>query len=76
MASPQLALVHNVEVVSPPIPFFHLLANHHAILQGYLDTHVTRNHSDRTIESERRCSLKNNRSHRMFLCLKSGSGVK
>ena len=53
MTHPQLALVHNVEVVSPPIPFSHLLADHHAILQRYLDTHVTRNHSDRTIESER-----------------------
>ena len=31
-----------------------MLADHHAILQGYLDTHVTRNHSDRTVESERR----------------------
>ncbi len=46
MTHPQLALVHTVEVVSPPIPFSHLLADHHAILQGYLDTHVTRNHSD------------------------------
>jgi hypothetical protein len=31
-----------------------LLADHHAILQGYLDTHVTRNHSERIIETERR----------------------
>jgi site-specific recombinase XerD len=31
-----------------------MLADHHAMLQGYLDTHITRNHSDRTIESERR----------------------
>ena len=45
-ASPQLALVHNVEVVSPPIPFSHQLADHQAILQGYLDTHITHNHSD------------------------------
>ncbi|MFL5702612.1 MAG: hypothetical protein ACJ8AG_07240 [Ktedonobacteraceae bacterium] len=36
MASPQLAPVHNVEVVSTPIPFSQLLADHHAILQGYL----------------------------------------
>jgi hypothetical protein len=44
MASPQLAPVHNVEVVSPPIPFSHLLADHHAILQGYLcnDNHHCR----------------------------------
>jgi site-specific recombinase XerD len=31
-----------------------MLADHQTILQGYLDTHTTRNHSDRTIESERR----------------------
>jgi hypothetical protein len=53
MTHPQLALVHTVEVVPPPIPFSHLLADHQAILQGYLDTHITHNHSDRTIESER-----------------------
>ncbi len=54
MTRPQLALVHNVEVVSTPISFSQLLADHHAIVQGYLDTHITRNHSDYTIESERR----------------------
>ena len=54
MTRPQLALVHNIEVVSTPIPFSQLLADHHAIVQGYLDTHITRNHSDYTIESERR----------------------
>jgi len=53
MTRPQLALVHNVEIVSTPIPFSQLLADHHAILQGYLDTHITRNHSDITIERER-----------------------
>ncbi|HEY6406545.1 MAG TPA: tyrosine-type recombinase/integrase [Ktedonobacteraceae bacterium] len=57
MTHPQLALVHNVEVVPTLIPFSQRLADHHAILQGYLDTHVTRNHSDRTIESERRFLL-------------------
>jgi site-specific recombinase XerD len=57
MTRPQLALVHNAEVVATPIPLSQLLADHHAILQGYLDTHVTRNHSDRTIESERRFLL-------------------
>jgi hypothetical protein len=36
------------------LPFSQLLTDHHAILQGYLDTHTTRNHSDRTIETERR----------------------
>jgi len=54
MSRPQLALVHNLEGVSTPVPFSQMLADHHAILQGYVDTHVTRNHSDRTIESERR----------------------
>ncbi len=54
MTRPQLALVHNVEIASTPIPFSQLLADHHAIVQGYLDTHITRNHSDITIEHERR----------------------
>ena len=54
MSRPKLALVQNLEVDSTPVPFSQLLADHHAILQGYLDTHVTRNHGDRTIESERR----------------------
>ncbi len=54
MSRPQLALVHTLEGVSTPVPFSQMLADHHAILQGYVDTHVTRNHSDRTIESERR----------------------
>jgi len=27
------------------------------MMQGYLDTHVTRNHSDRTLESDRRFLL-------------------
>jgi site-specific recombinase XerD len=57
MTRPQLALVHRIEVASTPIPFSQMLADHHAILQGYLDTHITRNHSDRTIESERRFLL-------------------
>src|SRR6266699_4714101 len=54
MSRPPLALVQNLEVSSPAVPFAQMLADHHAIMQGYLDTHVTRNHSDRTIESERR----------------------
>lgn len=54
MSRPHLAIVHRLEVVSAPIPFAQKLADHEAIVQGYLDTHVTRNHSDRTIESERR----------------------
>jgi site-specific recombinase XerD len=54
MTRPQLTLIHDIKVVRSSIPFTQLLADHRAILQGYLDTHVTRNHSDRTIESERR----------------------
>src|SRR5258708_4024048 len=54
MTRPQLILVQNVEITSTPLPFSQMLTDHHAILQGYLDTHTTRNHSDRTIETERR----------------------
>ena len=54
MTRPQLTLVHDLKVVRSPISFAQLLVDHRAILQGYLDTHVTRNHSDRTIESDRR----------------------
>src|SRR5215472_8862522 len=54
MSRQQLALIQNLKLDSTPAPFSQGLADHHAILQGYLDTHVTRNHSDHTIESERR----------------------
>ena len=54
MTRPQLTLVHDLKVVRSPISFAQLLADHRAILQGYLDTHVTRNHSDRTLESDHR----------------------
>ena len=54
MTRSRLALVHHVEVDSSPVPFSQMLMDHQAILQGYQDTHITRNHSDRTIESERR----------------------
>lgn len=50
MSRPQLSVVHGVEVASSRIPFSEMLADHHAILQGYLDTHTTRNHSNATIE--------------------------
>jgi hypothetical protein len=54
MNRPQLVIVSRTQR-SPlaPLPS-ELLADHHAILQGYLDTHVTRNHSEKTIEDERR----------------------
>src|SRR5260221_375461 len=54
MTRPHLALVKTVEAISTPVSFPQMLADHQTILQGYLDTHTTRNHSDRTIESERR----------------------
>src|SRR5258707_14769334 len=54
MTRPHLALVKTVEAISTPVSFPQMLADHQTILQGYLDTHITRNHSDRTVESERR----------------------
>lgn len=54
MNRPQLAIVSHIQRTPLASPLSELLADHHAILQGYLDTHVTRNHSERTIESERR----------------------
>jgi integrase len=54
MSRPQLSIMQGVEVAPSPIRFAEMLADHHAILQGYLDTHTTRNHSNRTIESDRR----------------------
>jgi len=49
-----LAVIHRVEAPPSPVPFSEMLADHHALLQSYLDTHITRNHSDRTLTSERR----------------------
>jgi site-specific recombinase XerD len=54
MSRPQLSVVQGAEVVGSPIRFAERLADHYAILQGYLDTHTTRNHSNSTIESDRR----------------------
>jgi integrase len=51
---PQLTLVHRLGPVVSPILFPEVLADHQAILQGYLDTHVTRNHSEHTIGGARR----------------------
>jgi integrase len=53
MSRPQLVLVSRVEAVPGPIPFAEMLADHQSLLQSYLDTHVTRNHSSLTIEHER-----------------------
>ena len=54
MSRPQLVLVQNLEVGSTLVPSSQRISDHCAVLQGYLDTHITRNHSERTIESERR----------------------
>lgn len=54
MARPRLALVHNLTPISREIPFFEKIADHRAILQGYIDTHIARNHSSTTIENEDR----------------------
>jgi site-specific recombinase XerD len=54
MSRPPLALVSRAEAVPGSIPFGEALADHQALLQGYLDTHITRNHSSSTIEHERR----------------------
>lgn len=53
MSRPQLAVVHRVEASASPVPVSEMLADHYALLQSYLDTHITRNHSDRTLNSER-----------------------
>jgi hypothetical protein len=53
MNRPHLKLVSRMDTITAPISFSEMLDDHHAILEGYLDTHVTCNHSDRTIESER-----------------------
>ena len=54
MSRPQFVVVQRTEAPPTPVPFSEMVEDHRAILQGYLDTHVMRNHSDRTIESERR----------------------
>ena len=53
MNRPHLAIVHRLEVVSTPISFWDSLADHQSILYGYLSTHITRNHSRHTIETQR-----------------------
>jgi site-specific recombinase XerD len=54
MTRPQLSVVQHLEVAPTPIPVSEMLTDHHALLQGYLDTHITRNHSERTLETESR----------------------
>lgn len=54
MTRAELALVHSITPSPTRIPFFEALADHHSVLQSYLDTHITRNHSGRTLEADRR----------------------
>src|SRR5260370_8550176 len=53
MSRPQFVLVSSVEAVPRPLPFAEMLADHQALLQSYLDTHIPRNHTSLTIEHER-----------------------
>jgi site-specific recombinase XerD len=48
MSQPRLFLAHSVEVAPASIPFSEKLADHHAIIQSFLDTYTTRNLSDNT----------------------------
>lgn len=52
MVRPHLTVVYCNEPPARPISFSEKLADHCAILQGYLDTHITRNHSDTTVYKE------------------------
>lgn len=52
MNQPQLVLIRGNLFTPSLIPFAEKLADHQAILQGFLDTHITRNHSERTIQHE------------------------
>lgn len=54
MSRPQLVLISRIETAPQPVPFAEKLADHQALLQSYLDTHITRNHSSTTIDHERR----------------------
>jgi len=48
-----LSIVKNIEIVTAPVTFTEMLDDHFTLVEGYLDTHITRNHSDRTLEWER-----------------------
>lgn len=53
MSRGQLSVLQRTEIAQPPVLFAEMLADHRALVQGYLDTRVTRNHSERTIEADR-----------------------
>ncbi len=48
-----LAIVSFQQTASTSLSFAEQLADQAAILQGYLDTHLTRNHSQKTLQHER-----------------------
>src|SRR5579885_1707734 len=54
MSYSHLALVRSVSSLPQQISFSEKLADHHAILQGFLTTHITQNHSEWTYDAERR----------------------
>lgn len=54
MPRPQLAIVRSDEPFPQYIHFSEKLADHHAILEGYLKTHITRNHSELTFDTVKR----------------------
>lgn len=54
MSVAQLSIVRRTEAPSSSSGFAEMIADHKAILHGYLDTHLTRNHSCKTIDCELR----------------------
>jgi integrase len=52
MNRPHLWLISQVENRTTQISFSEMLDDHQAILESYLDTHITRNHSSCTIKGE------------------------
>lgn len=53
MSRPKLAVVYNLALITHSISLDEKLQDHRAILYGYIDTHIARNHSQNTIEKER-----------------------
>lgn len=52
MNRPHLRLISQVENRTTHISLSEMLDDHRALLEGYLDTHITRNHSSRTFKGE------------------------
>jgi site-specific recombinase XerD len=53
MSTPVFRVIEGSARRPSSVPFSEQLDDHYAILNGYLDTHITRYHSDMTIEAER-----------------------